>query len=116
MTHFTPHTLPMQFCYQFYACVLLLGVMGGVSLVAVAMMTLYGIGGIELVFTLCFICVYGLLRLLLPPAHNNSFFPSSVDEDDGKPLALDTYTLEDNEEVIGTCSCCIWSLIQYTKA
>ena len=109
MSHFSPHSMvPVQFCYQFYACLLVVALFGGVSVLAIALMTLYGIGGVELVFTLCFLCFYGLIRLLLPPwyANRESMFSQQQFEFEKMQLAIETYKLEEKEEVIASCSCC----------
>lgn len=106
--------VPLQFCYHCHACLIVVALFGGVSILAVALTTLYGIGGIEMIFTLCFICFYGFLRLLLPPWHatRDSFLSPSKDEGDmfdEKQLAINTYTLGENEEVAccSTCPICL---------
>jgi hypothetical protein len=110
MNHFTQHMVPSQFFFQVYACIMAVAILCGVSILAVALIALYGIGGVEMLVTVCFICSYSLLRLLLPPwnATRNSLFSSSKDEGDmfEKELAIDTFTLEEKEEVIAPCSCC----------
>jgi hypothetical protein len=113
--------VPLQFCYQFYACLIVVALFGGVSILAVALMTLYGIGGVELIVSLCFVCFYGLARLLMPPWYNtrSSFLSSNSDvEDDDfynhpKKLAVTTYILEEKEEVIWSCSCCPICLLNF---
>lgn len=59
--------IPLQFCYQFYAFIVITALFAGVGTLAFAILTLYGMGGVELVIALCFVGLYGLIRVLLPP-------------------------------------------------
>jgi hypothetical protein len=70
--------VPLHFCYQFYACLGVLTLFGGVSVLALALMTLYEVGGVEIVFALCLACLYGLLTLLLPPWPSARHFNEEV--------------------------------------
>ena len=93
--------VPLHFCYQFYACLFVLTLFGGISVLALALMTLYEIGGVELVFALCLSCFYGLLKLMLPPWPDSNL--ASYQHQQQKHakgcvskmcLAIDTYCLE----------------------
>ena len=124
--HYPLSMVPLHFCYQFYACLFVLTLFGGVSILALALMTLYEVGGVELVFALCLACFYGLLKLLLPPwpmahlmthsefrQHQQQQFSYDGSDDNimkHKRLAIDTYTIKtDADKVLnsnGTSSCC----------
>jgi hypothetical protein len=126
MAHFGHTMLPLQICYQFYACLILLAFFVSVSMICIALMTLYGVGGVELVFTICFVAFHALIRLFMPPwgesrsasSTTSTFGGDSVREDDDeepKRLALDKYAYiiekeEDQreEDNIMTSSCCCY--------
>jgi hypothetical protein len=101
---------PLQLCAQFYACMVVVSLFGGIVLLVLALLTVYGMGGVELLFTLCFIGLYGLARiLLLPPWSASPYSIFSSNEKQQKLFAVDTYTLEEHEEVTfsSCCSICL---------
>ena len=74
--HFNQGLVPLQFCYQFYGSLLLIGFLTSCASVILAMMTIYEVRGTELAWTLSFVGLFGLTRLLMSP------FSTMTDEDD----------------------------------
>jgi Ring finger domain len=108
--HSTQSMIPQFYC-QFYVCLVLVAVFGGVSAFCLAFMTIYGVSGVGLVLALSLACFVGLARMLMPPwapspVDEFSYFKSSGEEKLVKRLALDTFVLGKNEEMISACSCC----------
>ena len=131
--------VPLHFCYQFYACLFVLTLFGGISVLALALMTLYEIGGVELVFALCLSCFYGLLKLMLPPwpdsnltsYHHHQQQRHAIGCVSKMCLAIDTYCLEtkaaqslngvdcdgssnQNDSSDSEASCCPICLVNYS--
>ena len=92
---------------------ILVAFVGAFSIFAVAVMTLYGVGGVELVFTICFVAFHALLRLFMPPwnrphHHPHGMGPSQYAfgssegklDQDGEPkkLAINKYKYQEEEE------------------
>ena len=111
MPHFSPHAsgiVSLQFCYQFYAFVLVVALFGGFSILALALMTLYGVGGLKLVCTLFGGWLFILVRTLFPPWHERRVYDQSEKKRKTikRALAIETLTLKEKEESVGFCSCC----------
>lgn len=118
--HYNQFTvLPLSFCYQAYAVLFLVGCAGIMSTFSLAIVTIYGMGGLELVLAMSFVMFFGFLRLLFPPwssslDDNASYFtcqrrPSrTLDE-----LAVDTFNLQPTEELISSCAKCPICLEEY---
>ena len=65
--HFTHGFVPLQFSYQFYACLILVGGFGGLISFCLASITINGTGGIELVLSVGLLSLYLLVRVLMSP-------------------------------------------------
>jgi hypothetical protein len=138
------HTMIPQYCYQFYAILVLGAVFGGASASCLAFITLYGAGGVELVLGISFLSVFGFLVRVVTsttgayPSSSSSSSPGQYDPSSpssaayftssatstststtsssaffcGKKrhyrtvLAVDTFLLPPNEEMVTPCSCC----------
>ena len=105
MVHFTHNMVPLRFCYQIYSLLVIGCFCTGITLLGMAFVALYGMGGKELCVTISFITLYGILRLCIPPwseTRNELFFGRRAGV---KKLALDKFTLEDTTEISTSCCC-----------
>lgn len=114
--------IPPLICYHFYALLVLGAVFGGATASCLAFLTLYGVGGVELVLG---ISLFSILGFLLSVA-SSTWAPSRYDlsissvpyrtssspsfcgkgRRDRTELSIDTFVLNHNEEMISVCSCC----------
>jgi hypothetical protein len=104
--------------YQFYASLVLVSVLGGVGTFFLTLVTLYSIGGIELVFAMLFLSCFGLIRIVLPSlsqtaSDHYSPFSGFWEEKKIEDFAIETFVLEEKTEMIDTCSCCPICLSEY---
>lgn len=123
--HFTQSFVSLQFCYQFYGSLILVGIFGACASFCLALMTIYGTGGIELALAFSFVGLIGLLRILMPPwttiaDHEHVYFPLDIDCQTKllDELAVDTMILgqetKDNDDLLDPlvlqntpCSICL---------
>lgn len=101
--------MQLQVCFQLYACLFLLTVFGGISFVVVALMTLYNMGGVQMILAVCVASSVGLLRFLVSCA-----WADAPPERLSRCLAIDTYTLS-SQDISITSSCCPICLHNMTK-
>lgn len=73
--HFAHASIPLESCYHFYACLLLVGIFGGFVSFCLELMIIYGTGGVELVSGLSLVGLLGLIQTLMPP------WSTAADED-----------------------------------
>ncbi|KAG7367358.1 ring finger domain containing protein [Nitzschia inconspicua] len=106
--HFTPTIIPLS--YQFYACLALVSIFGAISAFALTLLAVYGIGGMELVFSVGFVCFFGLVRLLLPSCWlrptSDQYDPNLWEDKLTENLAVETFALQENDERMSSSSCC----------
>jgi hypothetical protein len=103
--HFTPSMIPLS--YQFYASLIIVSIFGGLSAFCLTLVALYGLGGVELVMTMAFICLFGIFRIMMPSwSAGDDYDEYFCDEVDINGLAVDSFVLQKNEEMITDCSCC----------
>lgn len=67
--HFSEGLIPLQFCYQFYGSLILVGIFGGFASFCLGLMAIYGIRGIELVLGFSLLGFFGLVRTLVLPLY-----------------------------------------------
>lgn len=104
MVHFNHNMVPIRFCYQVYSLLVICCFCSGISMLGMAFVALYGMGGKELCLTVSFIALYGIVRLCIPPwaETRDSLFSG---KDKVKILAIDTFTLQEKQE-ISISPCC----------
>ena len=102
----TPTMFPLS--YHFYASFVLVSVVAGVSTFCMALISIYGIGGIELLLALGFVCFFGLLRLVVPSLSTTAVYYDPFTEEEAKMdnMAVETFILQENEKKTLACSCC----------
>lgn len=103
--HFSPSMIPLS--YQFYASLVLVSVFGGVGAFCLTLVAMYGLGGVELVLAMLFVSFFGLLRIVIPSLSQSAsdryaFWEEKKIED----LAIDTFVLKEEHEMIASGSCC----------
>lgn len=100
--HFHQGTVvPISLCYQAYALLILLGCVGAISAFSVALLTIYGVGGVEMALAMSFVGFFGLVRILSRPwstADDTLYFAHRAKNLDS--LAVDTFALEEPKEEI----------------
>eukprot|EP00980_Cylindrotheca_fusiformis_P017396 scaffold5395_cov126-Cylindrotheca_fusiformis.AAC.16 len=103
------HTMiiqPVQICYQVYAGLVVFALAFGVSLMMLAFVTLYGIGGTEVTLTVLCSVTYCLVRSMIPIRTGSG--GSYNTQITSKELAIHTFVLGGKENVISECcTCCI---------
>jgi hypothetical protein len=93
--------------YQFYASLIIVSIFGGVSALCLTLVALYGLGGPELVVATAFVSFFGVFRLMIPSWSSEEDYDTYFCEEiDIKELAVDSFILQKNEEMIPACSCC----------
>mmetsp|Transcript_21924 Transcript_21924/g.40907 ORF Transcript_21924/g.40907 Transcript_21924/m.40907 type:complete len:194 (-) Transcript_21924:545-1126(-) len=94
--HFTPNMIPLS-C-QFYATLILVSLCFGLVAMCLMLAAIYGIGGAELVLAVVALCLFGLLRTLLPTSLDTHSYHLCDDEKEIHQLAIETFVLQQNEE------------------
>lgn len=102
---------PVQICYQVYAGLVVFALAFGVSLMMLAFVTLYGLGGTEVTLTVICSVTYCLVRSMIPirPGSVGSYSTRMT----SKELAIHTFVMGGKEEVISQCSTCSICLDNY---
>lgn len=114
MVHFLHDMVPLRFCYQIYSLLVVCCFCSGITLLGMAFVALYGMGGKELCMTISVITLYSVLRLCIPPWDETLKSLCSRSREKKKILAVDKFTLGQTDPMTTTtcCSICLHDFVE----
>mmetsp|Transcript_25018 Transcript_25018/g.59043 ORF Transcript_25018/g.59043 Transcript_25018/m.59043 type:complete len:165 (-) Transcript_25018:663-1157(-) len=107
--HFSHGFIPIEFCYQFYGSLILVGIFGGLASFCLAIMSIYGVPGIQVVFGLSVLGFLALVQTLILPLFASAQIEYAYDSipletkcklRELHDLAVDTLVLKETDDTV----------------